>query len=142
MQDCSFCSDKNLSEHGIIYEDSKCRVVVDKYPISRGHLLVIPKKHYQDMLDTPKDVIDDTYEVAKKAAQIVKERLDPDGGINVVTNIGKIAGQFIMHFHIHVIPRYKYAHNPMDTFKFDHEHLITNELRDELVKLLKFDSRF
>lgn len=135
MEECIFCNRKNISEQGILFEDDKCMVILDKYPITKGHLLVIPKKHYANMLETPKNVIDDSYEVAKMAAIMLMKKLKP-GGVNITTNIGKTAGQYIMHFHIHVIPRYEYEHNPEDKFPFDHNSEITRELKQELAKQL------
>jgi histidine triad (HIT) family protein len=126
----------SISKQGIIYEDEKCYVVLDKYPATKGHLLVIPRKHYKNMLETPKEVIDDAYEVAKKAALRLKDKLKPDG-LNITTNIGKAAGQLIMHFHIHVIPRYEEGRKEAK-FKFDRDHQITRELERELQQLLKW----
>ncbi len=125
-----------IDKQGILFQDKKCMVILDKYPISKGHTLIIPKKHYKDMLETPDKVIDDVYEVAKITAQTLKEKLRP-GGVNVTTNIGKMAGQLIMHFHVHVIPRYTKESNPKDEFKFDHNHKMSQELRKELSKLLR-----
>lgn len=136
MEGCIFCDMSKISKEGIVYEDSKCYVVLDKYPVTKGHLLVIPKRHYKDMLEAPKDVIDEAYEVAKMAATKLREKLTADG-MNITTNVGKEAGQLILHFHIHVIPRYRSGHQHAE-FKYDHNHMITKELEAELQQLLKW----
>ncbi len=133
---CVFCNTDNIDKQGILYQDNKCMVILDKYPITKGHLLVIPKRHYEHMLETPDTVIDDMFEIAKIAGITVMKKLKAPG-VNITTNIGKTAGQFVMHFHVHVIPRYEKEENPKDEFKFDHGHEINEELRNELVKLLK-----
>jgi histidine triad (HIT) family protein len=135
MEECVFCNRKNINEQGILYEDEKCLVILDKYPITKGHILVIPKRHYPNMLETPRDVVDDSFEVARMAGTTLMKRLKP-GGLNITTNIGRIAGQYIMHFHVHVIPRYEYENNPEDKFPFDHNTEISKDLKEELGKLL------
>lgn len=131
MEGCIFCNLGKQGEH-IIYSDSVCYVVLDKFPAERGHMLVIPKKHYTDMLETPDAVIAKVFEVAKMMGSIAKERLDADG-VNVETNIGKIAGQFVMHFHVHVIPRYA-KRGPRI---FDRETELSEKDARELRKTLK-----
>ena len=133
--ECIFCDMKNIDAQGILFQDDKCMVILDKFPISKGHLLIIPKKHYENMLETPDWVIDDMFEIAKIAAIMLTKKLEASG-VNVTTNIGKTAGQYVMHFHVHVIPRYEKVENPHDV-KFDHNHEINNALREELTRLLK-----
>jgi diadenosine tetraphosphate (Ap4A) HIT family hydrolase len=136
MEECIFCDMKNISKDGIVYQNKKCYVVLDKFPVTKGHLLVIPRKHYKDMLETPKPVIEDMYDVAKNAALALKKKLKPDG-FNITTNIGKVAGQFVMHFHIHVIPRYKKDHKEAK-YEFDHHHQLPDKLEKELQTILKW----
>ncbi len=99
-----FCKLKN--ERGIIVKESGlCYAVLDKHPIEEGHMLVIPKEHYDDILSAPDEVVADMFLTAKALAVDLREKLGADG-INVATNIGASAGQFIMHAHVHVIPRH------------------------------------
>ena len=126
-----FCHLGKQGEH-IIYSDKVCYAMLDKFPAERGHMLVIPKKHYTDMLDAPDSVIADVYKVAKLMGARAKERLGADG-VNVETNIGKIAGQFVMHFHVHVIPRYE-KRGPR---VFDHETELSEVDAKKLRKILK-----
>lgn len=129
--ECVFCELAKGGEH-IIFENKMCFVVLDKYPAERGHMLVIPKKHYQDMFETPDDVVAGVYEIAKRFGIAAKKRLKADG-VNVETNIGKVSGQFVMHFHVHVIPRYEKRGPKI----FDRETELSDSDAEGLRKLLK-----
>ncbi len=136
MKNCVFCelgnNPKKKNEADLLYEDDKCVVLLDLYPVDYGHLLVIPKKHYANMLKAPDEVVCHMFKIAKKFAILEKERLGADGA-NISTNIGKIAGQAVMHFHVHVIPRYN---NKRKSFGFGSNIAITKEDRIELKELL------
>jgi histidine triad (HIT) family protein len=132
MTECVFCEIYKEKEK-IIYEDSYCFVVLDKYPISRGHLLIISKEHFESMLDATDEVVADMYIVAKKFAKKQEEKLGAVA-VNIGTNIGKEAGQKIMHFHIHVIPRYPKGGR---SFDFGHNAELNRETEKELVLKLK-----
>ncbi len=102
--DCVFCRlAPDSGDH--IYDDGNCYVILDINPVSRGHMLVITKKHYENMLDVPKDELSLCFGVAQDFARAAMEKLGAKG-VNVGTNIGKYAGQVVMHTHIHIIPRY------------------------------------
>ena len=88
-----------------IYEDDSFRVILDLGPATKGHALVLPKNHYADLYEIPEDVLADAAKVAKKVAGTMKEKLSCDG-LNLVQNNGEAAGQTVMHFHLHIIPRY------------------------------------
>ncbi len=88
-----------------VYEDDVVLAFLDVNPSSRGHTLVVPKEHFDDMTKCPKDILDYCFEVAQLIAQAQIKELGATGA-NVLTNIGKSAGQSVRHFHIHVIPRY------------------------------------
>ena len=104
MNDCLFCKiiKKEVSSE-IIYEDSDVFVFLDINPATNGDTLIVPKKHYLDMFDTPKEVLDHMNEVMQKLYPIYKEKLKCDG-LTLTTN--KDYAQEIKHFHIHFIPRY------------------------------------
>ena len=87
-----------------IYEDEIVKVIMDVNPRSDGHLLIIPKKHYQDIYDIEKEVLNHILEVAKNMCLLVSEKLDCDG-VTLEQNNGII--QEVTHFHLHVIPKYK-----------------------------------
>ena len=88
-----------------VYEDDTVLAFLDVNPSSRGHTLVVPKEHFDDMTRCPKNLLDHCFEVAQLIAQAQIKELGATG-VNVLTNIGASAGQSVRHFHIHVIPRY------------------------------------
>ncbi len=106
MQDCIFCKIA-LGEMPSkkVYEDTDVVVILDINPANKGHMLVIPKKHVEDISGIDEKLFDKVANVTKKMAELVKERLKPDG-INILQNNGKHAGQLVPHMHFHVIPRY------------------------------------
>ena len=107
MSDCIFCKIANGEiPSNTIYEDDDFRVILDLGPASKGHALVLPKKHYADLFEIPEEIVAGAVKVAKKVAGIMKEKLGCDG-LNLVQNNGEAAGQTVMHFHLHIIPRYK-----------------------------------
>lgn len=88
-----------------IYEDDEVLAFLDISQVTRGHTLVISKKHYDNFLSTPKALIHQTMDVAQRIGQVQISMFGAKG-VNVLTNCYKEAGQSIPHFHIHVIPRY------------------------------------
>ena len=99
---CLFCDSK---KSGIAHENDLAYASFDSYPVSDHHCLIIPKRHIKDYFDMTNDELI----ACNDLIQIVKnEVLSKDinvKGFNVGTNAGKIAGQSIMHCHIHLIPR-------------------------------------
>ena len=107
MENCIFCKIANGEiPSNTIYEDDNFRVILDNGPATRGHALVLPKEHYANLFELPEDVAAGAMKVAKNVATIMQEKLDCDG-LNLVQNNGECAGQSVMHFHLHVIPRYR-----------------------------------
>jgi len=99
---CLFCDSK---KSGIAHENDLAYASYDTYPVSEHHCLIIPKRHIKDYFDMTNDELI----ACNDLIQIVKnEILNKDvnvKGFNIGTNAGKIAGQSILHCHIHVIPR-------------------------------------
>lgn len=107
MDNCIFCKIANGEiPSNTIYEDDDFRVILDNGPATKGHALVLPKAHYADLFEIPEDTAAGAIKVAKKVAGLMKEKLGCDG-LNLVQNNGAVAGQTVMHFHLHVIPRYE-----------------------------------
>ena len=77
----------------------------DRFPASKGHMLVIPFRHVQNCFDTTPEERDYFSEVIDAARKIIDEKYSPDG-YNVGFNAGSVAGQGVMHCHVHIIPRY------------------------------------
>ncbi len=88
-----------------VYEDDDVLAILDVSQVTRGHTLVMPKKHYTNMLDCPSDILHKVMDVAQRIGQAEMLVLGASG-INILTNAGEAAGQSVLHFHVHVIPRY------------------------------------
>jgi diadenosine tetraphosphate (Ap4A) HIT family hydrolase len=103
MKKCVFCEQFDKSR--IVYEDSTWIAVYDNYPVSKGHTLLIPKRHCEtffDLNDFETGILSHIINVIKL---ILDEKFKPDG-YNIGCNCGEAAGQTVMHCHIHIIPRY------------------------------------
>jgi histidine triad (HIT) family protein len=104
--DCIFCAiAKGEGPATIVAEDDRTVAFMDIMPATRGHLLVIPRAHYRDLLSVDEADLNATVNAAKAMAQRINDRLDPDG-VNLLNSCGRAAWQTVFHFHIHVIPRY------------------------------------
>ncbi|MBU1037211.1 HIT family protein [Patescibacteria group bacterium] len=88
-----------------IYEDKRLIAFLDINPVNKGHVLVCPKDHYLNFLDTPVDLIKDLIVAAHYLAAAVTEAVGAKD-FNLGINNGKIAGQMIDHVHFHIIPRF------------------------------------
>ena len=106
MNDCIFCKivRGDIPCHKV-YEDEDVLAFLDVSPVTKGHTLVIPKEHFESLLYCPKDLLGKVMSVAQKIAQASITTLGAKG-VNIVNNTNPIAGQTVMHFHVHVIPRY------------------------------------
>ena len=104
---CIFCKIANGEiPSATLYEDEEFRVILDLGPASKGHALILPKSHAANLFELPEETAGKAMVLAKKIAATLKEGLHADG-INLVQNNGEAAGQTVMHFHLHVIPRYE-----------------------------------
>ena len=99
---CLFCS---IKESGLTDENTLAYASYDTYPVSEWHCLIIPKRHVKDYFELTNDEVIACNDLIKK----IKEKIllkDPlVKGFNMGTNAGKIAGQSVLHCHIHLIPR-------------------------------------
>ncbi len=106
MSDCIFCKIINKEIPGkIVYEDDVCMAFLDLSQATYGHTLVIPKKHYANILEVDDDTLAHVMKVVKNLANQIVEKLDAKG-VNVLTNTNEVAGQTVHHFHVHILPRY------------------------------------
>lgn len=104
---CIFCKIANGEiPSRTIYEDKQFRVILDLSPAAKGHALILPKEHADNLFELPEETAADAMRVAKKVGALLKDKLHADG-LNLVQNNGEVAGQTVMHFHLHMIPRYK-----------------------------------
>ncbi len=90
----------------IIKETENSLAFLDINPVSPGHCLVIPKKHYADLLELPDDQLLDFFKTVKEVVRLLKDKLNPDG-FNIGCNNGRSAGQVIDHLHFNIITRYQ-----------------------------------
>ena len=105
--DCIFCKLANGDiPTNTIYEDDDFRVFLDAAPATKGHCLIVPKEHYDDLEFLDEGIAAKTLPLAKKIMKQLKEKLGWDG-FNIVQNNREVAGQTVIHFHMHLIPRYK-----------------------------------
>lgn len=104
--DCIFCKLANgIFSTNSIYEDDDFNVILDLGPATKGHALILPKEHADNLYELPDETAGKAMILAKKLATHMKDVLNCDG-LNVVQNNGEAAGQTVMHYHLHLIPRY------------------------------------
>lgn len=105
--DCIFCKIANGEiPSRTLYEDEDFRVIFDISPASKGHAIILPKKHAANIFEISEEDASKIYVIAKKVATVLSEELQCDG-INILQNNGETAGQSVFHLHMHIIPRYK-----------------------------------
>ena len=105
MKDCIFCKIINGEIPGrIVYQDDDVLVNMDIDPSSNGHMLIIPKKHYEDYTKLDNDMLLKINDTAKKMTKLVYESLNAQG-VRLVNNYGLY--QVVKHYHLHLIPAYK-----------------------------------
>ncbi|MEA4820903.1 MAG: HIT family protein [Erysipelotrichales bacterium] len=108
MDNCIFCKIVNKEIPAkIIYEDEDIISFLDISQATKGHCLVVLKKHFSDITSTDDDLLAKAIVIAKKIATKQLKNLEGIIGVNIINNTLEGAGQTIMHTHIHVIPRYK-----------------------------------
>lgn len=106
MADCIFCMIANGQiPSASVYEDEIFKVVFDISPANKGHLLILPKAHAANVCELPAQTAAKVLPLAARLGAAQKEALGAEG-FNLVVNTGEAAGQTVMHFHMHVIPRY------------------------------------
>ena len=107
MSDCIFCKiAAGEIPSKTLYEDEKFRVILDLGPATKGHALILPKRHAADLFELPEETAAEVMVLAKRIANTMKEKLLCDG-LNLIQNNGAAAGQTVSHFHLHLIPRYE-----------------------------------
>lgn len=124
--DCIFCKIINGDIPGEkVYEDDDVLAIMDINPANKGHVLVIPRKHYETYLDLPDEIAAKMGKASKKVAQGVLKAAEVEG-FNILNNNKKVAGQIVPHVHIHIIPRYEADGVDMS---FSHKEYSEGELK-------------
>lgn len=107
MNDCIFCKiiNNELPSYRI-YEDEDFLVILDKFPITLAHSIIIPKKHFEDVYGLDNSTGEKIFPLITKISKALKSHLKCEG-LNIFQNNGEVAGQSVKHFHVHIIPRSK-----------------------------------
>lgn len=109
-EDCIFCKiAAGEVPSSVVYEDDDFKVFLDLSPAAKGHALLIPKEHYENLYELSDELAAKALVVAKRVITKMTDILKCDG-YNIVQNNKEPAGQTVFHFHIHLIPRYQNDH--------------------------------
>lgn len=103
MDVCRLCA--AIADGPLVVHSEGAVALFDKYPLSPGHCLVLPRRHVPLFWDLSPSELTALFSLLSEAKAIVDERYQP-GGYNIGVNVGEVAGQTIQHVHIHLIPRY------------------------------------
>jgi histidine triad (HIT) family protein len=106
MSDCIFCKIVNGEIPAAkVFENEYVMAFLDISQVTKGHTLVIPKVHKENLFELTPDIAKNLFESVPAIANALKEEYKPLG-LNLVNNNGEQAGQTVFHFHVHLIPRY------------------------------------
>lgn len=109
---CLFCKIVNGEvPSSILYEDEDILVMLDAYPDTDGHTLVIPKKHYEDIYEVPDEVLIKMFKIGKMETKSLMEKLDK-GALTFLINYG--SSQAIKHIHLHLLPDFMHKNHKLD----------------------------
>ena len=131
MNDCIFCKIiKGDIPSRTVYEDKQIKIIMNINPNTNGHLLVLPKEHVTNLMDTPNKLITHSLDVVRnKIYPLLKEKLNCEG-LTLAQN--NELGQEIKHYHIHLIPRYE-----NDNADFNYNKDLIEDLDEIFKKLTK-----
>lgn len=109
MLDCLFCKIAAKEIPSVrVYEDELVFAMMDIFPESKGHLLIIPNAHAENLFEVPDETLAHIIKVSKRIAVASKQAMQADG-IKIVQFNGASAGQTVFHYHMHVVPAYEGA---------------------------------
>ena len=104
---CTFCDMiHGAAEVSICHEDSRAIAFMDVQPVNNGHVLVVPREHYESLEDLPRDLALHLYKLTLDLGPAIR-RVAGSDDLNIVVNSGEAAGQDEPHYHVHIIPRRK-----------------------------------
>lgn len=132
VDDCIFC--KIIAGEipsKTVYEDDNFKAILDISPASRGHVIILPKNHADNIFEISDEDAAGIMVVAKKIASKVKNVFGCDG-VNILQNNGEVAGQTVFHLHVHIIPRYE--NDSVDIKWVQHEDMDIDDVYNELIK--------
>lgn len=103
---CIFCKDSSREEDLVLYEGDQCYIIMNKYPYTSGHVMVVPCRHKSELKDLTSNERLEMMKLTEKAVEALKKAFNPEG-FNIGINLGKAAGAGVdTHLHIHVVPRW------------------------------------
>lgn len=106
MDRCIFCDIYNKNKEKIIAENELSFAIYDNFPVNEGHILILPKRHFDNFFDATQEEINQIYSLIHICKENIDKKYKPTG-YNIGVNVGYDGGQTIWHVHIHMIPRYK-----------------------------------
>jgi thiamine-phosphate diphosphorylase len=115
--ECIFCliAEGNPDiEERVLYHDKENMVLMNLFPYTKGHLEVLPVKHYTDLNELNVEELKNLFSLVQRSISLIRDVIKPDG-INIGINLGKAAGASIEHIHIHIVPRFKFESGFMET---------------------------
>ena len=106
-EDCIFCRIvAGRARSHPVWEDADTLAFMDLAPLAAGHVLVIPKPHWENVFETPAPALGAVMATAKRVAHAIRATIAP-AGLGVYQVNGRAAGQTVFHYHVHLIPRYE-----------------------------------
>jgi len=104
---CIFCNLESANDREILFSSERLVAVRDAFPVTPGHILIITKQHKEDLFGLDEAEFSELHSMIRRARDFITNEGHSPDGYNIGMNCGEAAGQTIMHFHCHVIPRYK-----------------------------------
>lgn len=131
MKQCIFCKiiNKEIPGH-ILFENEYVLAFLDISQTTKGHTLVIPKKHVEDVFSMTEEDMAHVFSVVPKISNALKTTFNADG-MNIVNNNKPVAGQTVFHYHVHLIPRYTFE----DSFDVKYTNNMSNYTPETLAAL-------
>lgn len=131
MNQCIFCKIINKEIPGqILFENEHVLAFLDISQTTKGHTLVIPKKHVEDVFSMSEEDMCHVFSVIPKLANALKTTFNADG-MNIVNNNKPVAGQTVFHYHVHLIPRY----STEDSFQINYTNNMSKYTPESLATL-------
>ncbi len=134
---CVFCQNVIKDRDAIVvYENTKVLAFMDKFPVEPGHVLVVPKDHYENILDIEYDLYLEVHRISKLLCPSIIRAVEANA-INVGQNNGTCANQKVFHYHVHLIPRFcgrEIGWRSRDLVDADELEIVANKIRKEIDK--------
>ncbi len=139
MENCIFCKiAKGEIDSAKVFENEDIFAFLDVNPLTKGHCLVIPKKHFENIFDIDKNILKEIIATAKDISEKMQKSLAASG-VNLANASGESAEQGVFHFHLHIIPRYE--NDGLEMNKWWQSKAKKTNI-EELKKLAGFYARF